>query len=572
MKRLSRRLGIPGFARAIPAVLIGLSTLVVFLPSLNNGFVNWDDDRNLVDNQDFRGFSLSHLRWMWTNHFMEHYVPLTWMSYGLDYDLWGRAASGYHLTNVLLHSLNAVVFYFLALAFLRRSFAAEAPHPAGRLECGAALAALFFSLHPLRVESVAWVTERRDVLSGLFYLLALAAYLRGHRQECNQPVQKKYYFACLAFFVLSILSKEITLTLPVVLLILDIYPLQRLGGTRGWWKPPVQRVWLEKIPFVAISLADAAMTLYVAMRHHLVEPVAVLGWGARIAITVYGMAFYLMKTVVPLHLSPLYPLTLHKTELAAAPFAISLAIVLSVTAACIILRRRFPGLLAAWAAYSITLVPVGGIFHNGLQIAADRYTYLACLGWALLAGAGLVWCWRALSRAPARRVSILSAGLLVLLALSWLTRGQIRVWRDSDTLWTQAISVEPSFVAHSSLGASFFNEGDVLGALEQYRLAVALKPNDAIGHSHLGGALLDLQRWNEAAGEFRLAQKLDPRLLTAYNGLGHSLAMQGDLDGAIGQFQAALKIDPGYANARENLQKVLAYKQAGASGKQGFRN
>ncbi len=550
---------------AIAALLIGLLTVAVFLPALNNGFVNWDDDRNLVNNPNFRGFDWIQLKWMWTNRWMSHYVPLTWLSFGLDYVIWKGNAFGYHLTNVLLHAANAAVFFLLALKIFKRAFPQKEPHREWPLLCGAAFAALFFSLHPLRVESVAWVTERRDVLCGLFYLFALLVYVRAFPREPRRSMQRWPYLMCLGLFVMALLSKEIAITLPGILLLLDIYPLGRLGGPGRWVGREVWGVWLEKVPFLLIGLADGCLVLYFGIRNYLVEPVAVLGWATRIKITLYGMAFYLRKTIAPTGLSPLYPITRYKTLLWGTPFQLSAALVLAVTLLCILLHRRFRGLLSAWAACAVTLLPVSGLIQNGFQIAADRYSYLACLGFALLAGAVVSLAWRSPDHSRTRRVLITSGALLVLFTLSFLTRKQIAVWRDSDTLWTHAIAVEPSFVAHLNLGSSFFGEGDALGAARQFRQAIALWPDNAGAHINLGKALADLRQWEEAAEEFRRAVQLEPTP-AAFNSLAHALATQGKLDEAIGALREALERDPDDGVARRNLQAIVSLKERQEAG------
>ncbi len=216
--------------RLLP-VLIALVTVVPFLPTLDNQFVNWDDDDNLVENPQYRGLGWTHLRWMWTTSHIGHYAPLTWMTFGLDYLFWGLKPVGYHLTNLLLHAANAAVFYLVASRIL--GSALPGPRERGNvgLAAAAAFAALLFAIHPLRVESVAWATERRDVLSGLFYLLALLAYLRAGEQGERG---RSGYWASVGLFVCALLSKSMAVSLPVVMLILDVYPLRRLGGARGW--------------------------------------------------------------------------------------------------------------------------------------------------------------------------------------------------------------------------------------------------------------------------------------------------------------------------------------------------
>src|SRR2546426_4295088 len=237
-KRKSRELEVQAAVKASPSaqrwvrwlapLLVVLFTLTAFLPTLQNQFVNWDDHENFLDNPHYRGLGWTHLRWMWTTH-LGHYIPLTWMTLGLDYLLWGMNPFGYHLTSLLLHAANAVVFFFV----VRRILTLALPSPAERghaLTVSAGFAALVFAIHPLRVESVAWATERRDVLSGLFYLLTILLYLRAsERGERGRG----WYWGTVGLFACALLSKAVAVSVPVVLLILDVYPLRRLGGSTG---------------------------------------------------------------------------------------------------------------------------------------------------------------------------------------------------------------------------------------------------------------------------------------------------------------------------------------------------
>src|SRR5712691_11017823 len=236
-------------------LLIALITFAAFLPALQNQLV-WDDEQNLLGNPHYRGLGWIQLRWMWTTH-LGHYIPLTWMTLGLDYLLWGMNPVGYHLTNLLVHAANAVVFFFIA----RRLLTLALPSPSERghaLAVSAAFAALVFAIHPLRVESVAWVTERRDVLSGLFYLSASLVYLRA----CERGERGRWrYWAAVGLFACALLSKSMVVNLPVVLVILDVYPLRRLGGTIGWWSLADGPVYTEKIPFVLLAAAASAIAV-----------------------------------------------------------------------------------------------------------------------------------------------------------------------------------------------------------------------------------------------------------------------------------------------------------------------
>src|SRR2546427_7291002 len=367
--------------RLVP-VLVALVTFAAFLPALQNQFVSFDDDKNFLDNPHYRGLAWTHLRWMWTTH-LGHYIPLTWMTLGLDYLLWGMNPVGYHLTSLLLHAANAVVFFFVVRRLLTRAL----PSPSERghaLAVSAGFAALVFAIHPLRVESVAWATERRDVLSGLFYLLTILMYLRA----CERGARgRRWYWLSVAVFGCALLSKSMVVNLPVVLLILDVYPLRRLGGAIGWWSEPARRVYVEKIPFVLLAAAASAVALMAQLSKSAIVSVVQLSGLGRLAVSMYGLSFYLWKTGAPVNLSPLYelPPTVNPW---APPVLLSYGLVLAITAIVLALRRRVPGLPAAWVAYIVVLLPVLGIFQSGPQIAADRYTYLAGLGWAILAGAG----------------------------------------------------------------------------------------------------------------------------------------------------------------------------------------
>src|SRR5207244_2307898 len=351
----------------------------------------------------------------------------------LDYLLWGMNPLGYHLTSLLLHAANAVVFFFI----VRRILPLALPAPSERghaLTASAGVAALVFAIHPLRVESVAWVTERRDVLSGLFYLLTILMYLRA----CERGERRRgWYWLSVAVFICALLSKSMVVNLPVVLLILDVYPLRRLGATIGWWSKPARPVYVEKIPFVLLAAAASVVAVMAQSSVNAAVPLAQLSVPGRLAVSAYGLSFYLWKMVVPVNLSPLYELP-RALSLVTTPFLLSYGLVVAITAIVLALRRRVPGLPAAWLAYVVVLLPVLGLFQSGPQIAADRYTYLAGLGWAASGGAGLLFCWRTSGRSKTGTLATLpiaGIALCVVVGLGVLTWNQAQVWRDSAKLW-----------------------------------------------------------------------------------------------------------------------------------------
>ena len=522
----------------VPA-LIALLTIVAFLPSLSNGFVTWDDDKNFLNNPHYRGLGPSNLGWMWTTFRLGHYVPLSWMTLGMDYVAWGMNPFGYHLTSLLLHAADAVVLWFLARNLLRLSV--RGAYDASALDGAAACAALAFALHPLRVESVAWVTERRDVLSLLFYLLSVAAYLRFAEHPHRG---RRSYWMSVVLFACALLSKATSMTLPAVLLILNTYPLRRVGGARGWLGADARRVYFELLPFAVLSSASIALSI-VAL-----EPPAQLPLPGKIAVSAYSYAFYLWKTFVPAGLSPLYQMP-QSVEPLRAMFLVSYMVVAAVAALAWTMRKRHPGVTAALAAFTVIVLPMLGVVQNGPQIAADRYTYHAAPALALLAGAAVL--------VAARRqlaMSVVGALLLVLGVRTWQ---QTRVWHDSDTLWTHALAIDPSSsIALSSRARSLLAQNRVDDAYELSARAVALVPGDAEAHNALGVALARQGKFVEAVGEYRQALALAPRYSDEpHNNWGVVRAQQGDLDGAIEQYSAAIAVNPENADAQVNWGNAL---------------
>src|SRR5438094_4563251 len=505
----------------VPA-LIALVTFAAFLPVLQNQFVDWDDQRNFLDNHHYRGLGWTHLRWMWTTH-LGHYIPLTWMTLGLDYLLWGMNPVGYHLTNLLLHAANAVVFFFVVRRLLTRAL--SSPSERGHaLALSAGFASLVFAIHPLRVESVAWATERRDVLSGLFYLLTILVFLRACEREERG---RGWYWLSVAVFVLALLSKSMVVNLPVVLLILDVYPLRRLGGFVGWWSDPARRIYVEKIPFVLLAAAASAIAVMAQSSVHAALSLAQLGVPGRLAVAAYGLSFYLEKMVAPLNLSPLYMLPA-KVNPWETPFVLSYGVVVGLTAIVLALRRRVPGVPAAWVAYIVVLLPVLGIFQSGPQIAADRYTYLAGLGWATLAGAGVLWCW------GATRLLLPGSAICALVGLAALTWTQVQVWHDSEKLWTHALATDPnSSMAQNNLGTVLADQGKLTEAINRYQRALQISPNYAEAHHNWGHVLAQQGRLAEAIDRYQRALQIRPNYADAHNSWGVELAQQGRLAEAI---------------------------------------
>src|SRR5712691_5672077 len=533
-------------------VLIALVTFTAFLPTLQNEFVGWDDATNFLDNTHYRGLAWTHLRWMWTTTHMGPYIPLTWMTLGLDYLLWSMNPVGYHLTSLLLHAANAVVFFFL----VRRLLTLALPSPSERghaLPVSAGFAALVFAIHPLRVESVAWVTERRDVLSGLFYLVTILVYLRACEREERG---RRWHWLAVATFVCALLSKSMVVNLPIVLLILDVYPLRRLGGTIGWWSEPARRIYVEKIPFVLLAAAASAIAVMAQSSVHAAASLAQLSVPGRLAVSAYGLGFYLWKMVVPVNLSPLYELP-RTMDPVAPPFILSYALVLAIMAIVLALRRRVPGLPAAWLAYVVVLLPVLGIFQSGPQIAADRYTYLAGLGWAILAGAGLLFCSQSLGRSKTGTLTtppIAGVAICVVVGLGVLTWNQVQVWHDSEKLWARVLARDPeSYLAQNHIGVLLAEQSKPAEARDHYRKALQIRPDYADPHNNLGNALARQGKLTEAIEHYQQALHIKPDSAEAHSNWGLALANQGQYAEAIEHYRQALQLKPDHTAARSGL-------------------
>lgn len=536
-------------ARLVPVAVAGL-TFLVFLPVLGNGFTNFDDPETLLDNTAYRGLGWSNIRWMFTTFHMGHYQPLPWLTYALDHAVWGMNPAGYHLTSAIFHAVNAALFYVLA----RRLMVLAMPRLSGRpwvLLSTAAFAALAFSVHPLRVESVAWAIERRDVVSGFFAFLMLIAYVRAAGAETRRSY-RRWLTAAVALFIAAAASKSITITLLAVLWVLDVYPLRRLSDDpREWWRRPANRkVLAEKLLFLVPAVA-AAIGAAIGQSHY----EALASWqqhdlGSRIVQCFYGTAFYFWKTIWPAGLIAMYPLHA-PLRLATPAHLASVLFVVAVSVAAVVLRRRWPALAAVWCCYLAQLSPVLGLFQNGPQVAADRYTYLACLGWAILA-AGLL-------AAAGRRHAAAAAGLgtCIVLALAIRTVQQVRVWRNSETLWTHALSVDPNcHIAHSNLAQVYWDDGRLADFVRHSEAYLRMEPQANDVRLGLANGLMRLNRPSEAAEQLALVLARQPDNARAHNWLGALLVNAQQTDEGVRHLLRAVELDPSYAEPMQYLEDL----------------
>jgi len=513
---------------ALAAAAAALAAPLPFLPAARAGFLAWDDQSNLVYNAAYRGFARENLLWMWTTHFRGPWQPLSWLSYAVDSSLWGLDAPAFRRTNFFLHALGATLCVLVARRLLDAALGARASERARNL--GALAAGLFFALHPLRVESVAWITERRDVLSGVFFLGAWLAYL------------EERFFLAPFLFVGALLSKGTAVALPFFLLAVEFFPLGRLRtDPRG--------TAMRLAPYFLLAFAAGLANLGGFGNGDLSGPT--LGPGLRLALAAHAPGFYLAKTVLPFDLSPYYPLVVPPSRLD-AHFAFYGALGLAVSAAAWASCRRAPWAGTAWLAFLAALAPVSGLIQNGAQIAADRYTYLPCLPFAFVFG-GLI-----AAAAEKRARAAVAALVLIAAALAAATAAQSTYWKNDVALWTRAAALAPDgYLPRSNLATADLAAGDEDGALAQYAAVLRLHPEDFGARVNAGYLLTKRGRLDEAEANLRAALALSPGAPDATVDLADVLSRRGDRAGALALLTELKQRSPDFAAGRFNRGLLL---------------
>ena len=549
---------------AVSAVCGLLAAMIwfVFGQTLHHGFVNYDDNRYVYENPIVqKGLTWAGFRWAFTHLAVDNWHPLTWLSHMLDCELYGLKPAGHHLTNVLLHTAT-VILLFLVLRRMTSLRGDATATPTGALWRSAFVAAVF-AIHPLRVESVAWVAERKDVLSGLFFMLTLWAYA-FYVQKAESRKQKAetggrfpasiFYLLALFFYALGLMSKPMLVTLPLVLLLLDYWPLGRWQMADGRWQI-LRRLVLEKLPFFALAAASCVVTVF-AQQEALLSlerfPLLLRFGNAAISCVAYlGQMFW------PVRLAVLYPFAAGDVSLASVLF--SLAVLAGVSTWALVRRRRQPYWLTGWLWYLITLLPVIGLIQVGSQARADRYTYLPQIGIYLL----LTWAAADLGANWRRGRALLGLGATALLAALMVTaRAQAAHWRNSETLWTHTLaSTTGNVAAHNNLGEALREMGRTDEAMAQFRAALQIQPNSAKAHNNLGSILAQKNEADAAIAQFEKALQLQPRNWQAHGNLASVLFYQkGRADEAMAHCQQALEIRPNLAQAHIILGHILLQK------------
>lgn len=553
--------------RLMVLLSVGLVVAVglVYFQVVDFDFSGFDDDDYVTKNPRIQsGLTARGVAWAFTSTYASNWHPLTWMSHMLDWQLFEADPAGHHATSVLLHAANAVLLLLLLTRLTGRAWPS-------------AFAAALFALHPLHVESVAWIAERKDVLSTLFCLLTMLAYVR----YAEKPGVGRYG-AVVALYALGLMAKPMLVTLPVLLLLLDFWrlpsPQPSISG-RGNSSPstldpqpsasgprhpsPVIRHLAGKLPLFALAGASCVMTFIAQKGGGSVGTLETYSIGVRAANAAVVYVAYLLKTAWPSGLMAFYPHA--EAGLPLWQVAGSVLLLVALTVCAIIAARTRPWIAVGWFWYVVTLVPVVGLVQVGMQGMADRYTYVPLIGIFIIvawAGAELV---SGLKMNSHARVAMLAVpALAVLVALSISAHSQTKHWRDDMTLWKRAIAVAPdNYVALFNLGCDYYFAGDIELAIRYYRRALRANPKYGRPHYNLAIALEDLGQPEEAMREYRAAIRWNPKDAPAHSNLGLMLATQGRFKEAERHYRAAIKADPSFEAARENMRRLREFLQQG---------
>jgi tetratricopeptide (TPR) repeat protein len=526
----------PRDARFLPAIyaVLFLATLLVYAPVLQFDFVNFDDPDYVTRNVHVQsGISGEGIAWAFTSGEAANWFPVTRLSHMLDYQLYGLRSGGHHFTNVLFHALAALLLF----AFLHRATGARWP---------SAFVAFLFALHPQHVESVAWISERKDVLCAFFWFLTLWAYVHyAERPGLGGKALGWYLFALLAF-CLGLMSKPMIVTLPFVLILLDGWPLRRLTENR------LMPVFLEKIPFFALCAVDAVATYVVQEGSGAVRTLDVFPMGLRVENGLRSYVLYIVKMFWPVRLAVFYPFPHHLPLWLVALAGVGLV---SISAGVLWSIKARPDLAVGWFWYIGTLVPVIGFVMVGAQARADRYAYVPMTGLTIM----LAWGATDILRRWPRALAALAVMLCCFSMAA--TAAQVRYWKNSESLFRHALDVtSDNYLAHHNLGVALAQmPGRLPEAIDHYQAALQIKPDSPQAHTDYGNALAQIPgRLPEAVAEYRTALLIFPDSPIPHNDLGNALSAMGRLPEAIAEYQTALRLKPDYSDAQNNLRLAQA--------------
>ena len=506
------------------ALLITAVTFIIYLPTLQNDFVNWDDDKYVYENQHIRTLDFNFLKWSFGFQIL-NWHPLTLISHSIDYVIWGLNPIGHHLSSVILHSVNTFLFFILTLFLFTNSrlaipITSKTDTDMTSKIIATSVATLLFGLHPIHVESVAWISERKDVLSTFFMLLSLFYYCKYVvTQKRNNP--SMYYILSMFFFVFALMSKPMAVTLPLILILLDIYPFQRLTLKNIFEIP--SKVVKEKIPFFFFSLIASVLTIIAQSSGDAIISLKSVPFLSRILISIRGVTFYLEKMIFPVGLAPMYPLP-KNISFGSFEYTFSITIVALITVFCLMeLKRGRKVFIVVWAYYIITLLPVIGIIQIGEQAVADRYFYIPGMGLFLLIGLGISLIWEKINSqnngyyTKSIKTIFIFMGIALFLSLSMITVKQIGIWRNSITLWSYELEKYPNLpLAYFNRAYAYSINGQYQQAIEDLDNALTYKPKYPQAYYIRAINNIALKNNQKALKDLDIAIQYDPRFSRAY--------------------------------------------------------
>jgi protein O-mannosyl-transferase len=540
----------PRFPSARWAALLALAALTVFVyePVRHHDFVSIDDPVYVTENPVVsRGLTLNGLAWAFTTGHASNWHPLTWLSHMLDVQLFGTNAAAHHGTSLVLHLLDSLALYLL----LHRATGRSGP---------SWVVAALFAVHPLHVESVAWVAERKDVLSTLFWFLttwAYVGYCQAEEPSAGAGIGRQrtsLSLLVLLLFALGLMAKPMLVTLPLTLLLLDVWPLGRAGwpqfdaaSWRAW-----RRLVLEKVPLLALAAASSVVTFMVQQSGGAVSALATIPLGRRLANALVSYGAYAARAIWPSGLSPFYP---YPADIPPVEVAAAAALIVGVTGLAVRFARTRPYLLVGWLWYLITLLPVIGLVQIGRQATADRYTYVPLIGLFVAAAWGAA---DVMATSRTRRVALAATAVATVAALAVVARAQVHVWADSTTLWRHALALDArNYYAHHALGCLSSDAGRTDEAVRSFEETIRLAPDYPEGHYNLGLMRMRQGRFDDAIRSYRAALQLDPRLADAHNGLAAALAAEHRFADAIREHREAIRLRPDSARYHQALGRTL---------------
>jgi Flp pilus assembly protein TadD len=526
--------------------VLTLSTLLVFRQVRNFDFANYDDNYYVSENQHvLNGLTLDGIIWAFTTNLTGYWHPLTWLSLMLDCQLFGPNPGPIHLINVLLHLANTLLLF----AVLKKMTGSLWP---------SAFVAAAFALHPMHVESVAWIAERKDVLSTFFLLLTLAAYA-GY---VSRPSVFRY-IAALAAFALGLMAKPMLVTLPFMLLLLDYWPLNRFErqpakvqmrqapqNASGAYKRSVwHQIIIEKIPFFVLSAIISVLTFWIQRSLGIAPDVTRLPLESRVANVFLSYVRYIGKMFWPQNLAAFYPFDIGGFPFWQVVLCALLLLVISILVIYFGGKRRY--LIVGWFWFIGILVPVIGLIQSGGQGWADRYTYISYIGLFIMIAWGLP---ELLSKWPYRKIALGIAAAMVLTAMGIGTCRQVGYWKNNSTLFTHAVEVtQNNYIAHNDFGVAYGKLGRWQDAIEAYKQAIRIKPDYADAHYNLGVAYGKLGRYQDAVEAYKQAIRINPDFAEAHDNLGNIYGKRGRYQDAAEAFKQAIRIKPDFADAHYNL-------------------